>query len=130
MTQKTTKLVYDFTFEESGYVRGNEYWKAETLYNYVKKKKIKPFKMSLASFNLNLVYHQFDNDNLYAVIYQIKRVANCDIEKPIVIDDVGQVADGMHRIVKAISMDMEYIMAYRLTDMPTPDEVTENKDNE
>ena len=54
----------------------------------------------------------------------------CDINKPIILDDVGQVADGMHRIVKAISMDMEYIMAYRLTDMPTPDEITENKDNE
>ena len=130
MIQKTTKLVDDFTFEESGYQRGNEYWKAETLYNYVKKNKLKPFKMPLASFNLDLVYHQFDNDNLYAVIYQIKRVANCDITKPIVIDDVGQVADGLHRVVKAISMDMEYIMAYRLTDMPTPDEITENKHNE
>ena len=127
MTQKIIKLVDDFSFEESGYERGDEYWKAETLYNYVKKKKIKPFKMPLASFNLDLVYHQFDNDNLYAVIYQIKRVANCDIAKPIVIDDVGQVADGMHRIVKAISMDMEYIMAYRLTDMPTPDEVTDGE---
>ena len=32
MTQKVTKLVDDFSFEESGYERGNEYWKAETLY--------------------------------------------------------------------------------------------------
>lgn len=130
MTQKATKLVDDFTFEESGYERGNNYWQAKTLYNYVKKKKLKPFKMPLASFNLGLVYHQFDNHNLDAVIYQIKRVMNCDINKPIILDDIGQVADGMHRIVKAISMDREYIMAYRLTDMPTPDEITENKDNE
>jgi hypothetical protein len=127
MIQKTTKLVDDFTFEESGYVRGNEYWKAETLYNYVKKKKLKPFKMPLASFNLDLLYSQFDNNNLYDVIYQIKRVMNCDTNKPIILDEVGQVADGMHRIVKAISMDMEYIMAYRLLDMPEPDDVTEGE---
>lgn len=131
MTQKLTKLVDDFTFEESGYGSGNKYWKAETLYDYVKKKKLKPFKMTLSSFNLGLVYHQFDNHCLFDVIYQFKRVANCDINKPIILDDVGQVADGMHRVVKAISLDMEYIMAYRLTEMPTPDEITENKnDNE
>ena len=130
MKQRVTKLVDDFSFEESGYERGKYYWKAQTLYDYVKKKKLKPFKMPLSAFNLGLVYNQFDNNNLYNVIYQIKRVMTCDINKPIILDDVGQVADGMHRIVKAISMDMEYIMAYRLTDMPTPDEITENKDNE
>ena len=130
MTQKVIKLVDDFSFEESGYERGKYYWKAQTLYDYVKKNKIKPFKMPLSSFNLGLVYNQFDNNNLYNVIYQIKRVMNCDINKPIILDDVGQVADGMHRVVKAISMDMEYIMAYRLTDMPTPDEIAENKDED
>ena len=127
MTQKVTKIVDDFSFEESGYERCNEYWKAETLYDYVKKNKLKPFRYPLAAFNMNKVYSQFDNYNLYNVIYQIKRVANCNIDIPIIIDNIGQVADGVHRIVKAISMDKEYIMAYRLLDMPTPDEVTDDK---
>ena len=130
MTQKVTKLVDDFSFEESGYERGNEYWKAETLYDYVKKNKLKPFRYPLAAFNMNKVYSQFDNYNLYNVIYQIKRIANCNIDIPIIIDNIGQIADGLHRVVKAISMDKEYIMAYRLLDMPTPDEVTDDKSNE
>ena len=130
MTKKT-KLVDDFTFEESGYERGNKYWKAETLYDYVKKNKLKPFKLPLAGFDLSKAYKPFDNYNLDSIIYQIKRVNNCDVKIPIILDDIGQIADGLHRVVKAISLDMEYIMAYRLTDMPTPDEITENKnDNE
>ncbi len=131
MTQKITKLVDDFTFEESGYERGNKYWKAETLYDYVKKNKLKPFKLPLAGFDLSKAYKPFDNYNLDSIIYQIKRVNNCDVKIPIILDDIGQIADGLHRVVKAISLDMEYIMAYRLTEMPTPDEITENKnDNE
>ena len=130
MTQKVTKLVDDFSFEGSGYERGNEYWKAETLYDYVHEKRLKPFKYPLAAFNMNKVYSQFNNYNLYNVIYQIKRIANCNIDIPIIIDNIGQVADGLHRVVKAISMDKEYIMAYRLLDMPTPDEVTDDKSNE
>ena len=130
MTQKATKLVDDFTFEESGYQRGSEYWKAETLYDYVKKNKLKPFRLPLAGVDLSKAYKPFDNYNLDSIIYQIKRVNNCDIKIPIILDNIRQIADGLHRVVKAISMDMEYIMAYRLTDMPTPDEITENKDNE
>src|SRR5574344_1905054 len=130
MKQKITKLVDDFSFEESGYERGKYYWKAETLYNYVKKNKLKPFKLPLAGIDLSKAYKPFDNYNLDSIIYQIKRVNNCDIKIPIILDNIGQIADGLHRVVKAISMDMEYIMAYRLTDMPEPDEITENKDNE
>ena len=130
MKQKITKLVDDFSFEESGYERGKYYWKAQTLYNYVKKKKLKPFKLPLSGIDLSKAYKPFDNYNLDSIIYQIKRVNNCDIKIPIILDNIGQIADGLHRVVKAISMDMEYIMAYRLTDMPTPDEITENKDNE
>ena len=130
MIQKITKLVDDFSFEESGYERGKYYWKAQTLYDYVKKNKLKPFRLPLAGVDLSKAYKPFDNYNLDSIIYQIKRVNNCDIKIPIILDNIGQIADGLHRVVKAISMDMEYIMAYRLTDMPTPDEITENKDNE
>ena len=130
MTQKLTKLVDDFSFEESGYERGKYYWKAQTLYDYVKENKLKPFRLPLAGVDLSKAYKPFDNYNLDSIIYQIKRVNNCDIKIPIILDNIGQIADGLHRVVKAISMDMEYIMAYRLTDMPTPDEITENKDNE
>ena len=130
MKQKITKLVDDFSFEESGYEICKYYCKAETLYNYVKKKKLKPFKLPLAGVDLSKAYKPFDNYNLDSIIYQIKRVNNCDIKIPIILDNIGQIADGLHRVVKAISMDMEYIMAYRLTDMPTPDEIAENKDED
>ena len=130
VNQKITKLVDDFSFEESGYERDNKYWKAETLYDYVKKKKLKPFKLPLSGLDLGKAYKPFDNYNLDSIIYQIKRVNGCNIEIPIILDNIGQIADGLHRVVKAISMDREYIMAYRLLDMPTPDEITDDEDNE
>ena len=125
MTQKVIKLVDDFSFEESGYERGKYYWKAQTLYDYVKENKLKPFRLPLAGVDLSKAYKPFDNYNLDSIIYQIKRVNNCNVEIPIILDNIGQIADGLHRVVKAISMDMEYIMAYRLLDMPEPDEITD-----
>ena len=122
------KLIEDFTFEESGYQRGDNYWKASTLYEYVKKKKLKPFKIPLAALNLSIVYKQFDNYNLDNIIYHVKRVNNCHIEIPIILDDLGQIADGVHRVIKAISTDREYIIGYRLLDMPEPDEITKKEE--
>lgn len=61
--------------------------------------------------------------------YQFKRIINCDIEKPIILDDLGQVADGVHRILKALCEDKKYIMAYRLAEMPSPDEINKNSED-
>ena len=121
------KLVDDFSFEESGYKRGNKYWKASTLYDYVKNKKIKPFKYPIACFDLSVKYTQFDNEDTYNVVYQIKRVINANPDIPIILDDLGQIADGVHRIFKAFCEDRKYIMAYRLTEMPNPDEISKEE---
>lgn len=50
----------------------------------------------------------------------IERVRNVDLNDPIILTPESYVADGMHRIVKAILMGKEYVLAKRLKSMPKP----------
>lgn len=65
-------------------------------------------------------------NQLHSFIFQCKRVNQCSLEYPIILDDVGQIADGYHRLCKAILEGKETIKAIRLLEMPAPDRV-ENK---
>jgi len=110
-------------FIESGYVRGNKRWQANTLYKYVKSKKIKPFKYPLACFDLTNEQKWMNRLNCLIFCEECKRVFDCDINIPIILDDTGQVADGYHRIFKSFILNKKYIMAYKLDNMPAPDEI-------
>ena len=35
-------------------------------------------------------------------VYHCKRVKDCNLEYPIILDDFGQICDGWHRIAKAV----------------------------
>ena len=48
------------------------------------------------------------------------------VKYPIILDDLGQVADGNHRIAHAILDGKKSILAYRLINMPAPDYVETN----
>ena len=50
----------------------------------------------------------------------IERVRNADLSYPIIITPEGFVADGMHRIIRAIFEGKEAIAAKRLIKMPEP----------
>lgn len=59
-------------------------------------------------------------------IFQVNRTLNANYTKyPIILDNFGQVADGWHRICKAILDGKKTIKAYRITEMPKPDIIEE-----
>lgn len=123
---KLQKIEYEkLTLHDSGYSRRNkatdkyDYWYATTLYEEVKKQKLIPFDVPLAALPLDFV--PFALDNLDDFIYQMKRTHNTDLKYPIIIDDRGTVADGYHRIAKAIFEGKTTIKAYRLKYMPNAD---------
>lgn len=118
---KPKVYVSDMQFEESSYIRGDSRWMASTLYDKAKADKLKPFDYPLAAFNM-LEVDPFNLSNLKFFIFQCKRVLNCDTSIPIILDDYGQVADGYHRICKAILEGKTTIKAYRLQEMPPVDE--------
>lgn len=112
--------ISDMTFEESCYIRGDLKWKASSLYKEAELQNLKPFDYPLAVFDLTSS-DIFDLENINSFIFQCKRVQNCDKSIPIILDDYGQIADGYHRICRAIIDGDTTIKAYRLTKMPKED---------
>lgn len=106
-------------FEDSQYKRGNCVWKASSLYLWAKAKEYPVFDLPL--IGVNLCTKAFDADNLKDFIFQCDRVEKCSLDHPILLDDFGQIADGYHRICRAILEGRETIKAIRLIEMPTHD---------
>ena len=108
-----------FKFTESRYVRGKRGWMASSLYKKVEEDGLKPFEVPLASIDLTPLHFKVDSTDSF--IWHMKRCMNADTDIPILLDDMGQVADGNHRICKAILDGKRYIKAYRMKDMPAYD---------
>lgn len=111
------------TFAESEYHRGNKIWNAKTLYDFATLMAYPIMDMPL--WNIDLTAEPFECEQLHQFIFQCKRVLDCSLEYPIILDDVGQIADGYHRLCKAILDGRETIKAIRLLEMPTPDRVVD-----
>lgn len=109
----------DFSFEESRYNRGDKYWMATTLLKACHDQELEPFDYPMACYDMNNKY--FSLENMDDFVWQMKRCMNADYSKPIILDELGQVADGNHRICKAILDGKRSILAYRLKAMPEPD---------
>lgn len=116
--------IEQMTFEDSVFVGSNKAWKAQTLIDYCKAKGYKEFDMPLACVNLTKM--QFQCDRIDTFIFQVKRVHNCDLKYPIILDSSGQIADGWHRVCKAILEGKETIKAIRMEDMPSYDYLTDD----
>ena len=112
-------LGLEFKFSDSRYTRGKNGWLASSLYKQAEEDGLKPFDIPLAG--LNLSFMPFKSGNFDSFIWHMKRCMNADINIPIILDDLGTVCDGNHRIARAILEGKKYIKAYRLTRMPPVD---------
>ena len=108
-------------FEDSQFKRGDSIWKAQTLYDFAKAKDYPIQDMPL--WCIDIGEKCFDCDNLKTFIYQCKRVNDTSLDYPVILDDEGCIADGFHRLCKAILEGKETIKAIRLEEMPSPDEI-------
>lgn len=108
-----------FKFTESRYVRGKRGWMVSSLYKKAEEDGLIPFDVPLASFDLTPMHFKVNSTDSF--IWHMKRCMCADTDIPILLDDMGQVADGNHRICKAILEGKRYIKAYRMKDMPSYD---------
>lgn len=123
---KLPKIKLDkLKLKDSSYSRYNkstkkyDVWDATTLYDEVKRLNLKPITVPVASLSLSFL--PFTVDNLNDFIFQYTRVQNTDTKYPIIIDNLGDIADGYHRLVKTIVSGKTTIKAYRLPEMPKKD---------
>ena len=79
---------------------------------------LKPFDCPLASLDLSTII--WDDCNILELAMHIHRVNAADFSEPIIISWNGSVADGRHRIMKAIIMEKTTIKAVRMQHRPTP----------
>lgn len=109
-----------FSFEESRYSRGKKTWLATTLLKAVKDQNLEAFDYPVAAYDMSSKHFALEDTDDFC--YQVRRTLASDYETyPIIIDDLGQVADGNHRICHAIIDGVATVKAYRLQYMPTPD---------
>ena len=108
--------IEDTHLSEENYIRCNKLWKTSQLVDFCEEKKYQPFKAPLACFDLSFM--NFPVSNLNSFILQCKRALDADLKYPIIIDDLGIVANGYHRIVKAILEGKTEIDCIRMEEMP------------
>ena len=102
---------------ENFYVRGDEKWNPSQLIEYCKEQGYRTFDLPLAAIDLTSL--PWDNiTSLDTFIWQMHRVLQCDTNHPIILDDYGQIADGYHRVCKAILDGKTTIKAIRMENMP------------
>ena len=91
-------------------------------------KQFKPFNMPLAGIDLSRMPWEIDNINTF--VYHVKRVEKTEMIHPIILDDEGIIADGWHRVAKAILKGKTYIKAIRLESMPNPDKTEKTNERQ
>jgi hypothetical protein len=87
-----------------------------TLLQFVKEKGYEVFDLPLDGIDLS--WNPFSTRNISEFIFQVKRINNTSLEYPILIDDLGTICDGWHRVAKAILEGKKTIKAIRMNEMP------------
>lgn len=76
-------------------------------------KHLKPFDAPLAAINLSA--RSWGDPSLFDFAFHVKRVMDADLDMPIILDWNGKIADGRHRVIKAIVEGRKTIKAVRMT---------------
>lgn len=69
------------------------------------------------------LYYTYENLTLREMVMHMKAVNDADLDKPIILDEDGELMDGRHRLMKAMLTGEEKIKAVRFDENPSPDKV-------
>lgn len=117
MKQQPPKVeIKTIQLTDNVYCYNGDTWDVPTLIQAYKEQKCIEFDMPLAGVCLENM--PFDVNRLSQFLYQVQRVNNTDLKYPIIITDEGYIADGWHRVCKAILQGKSTIKAVRLKEMP------------
>lgn len=100
---------------------GKHTWSVARLFELARKLPV----MNVPLDHLN-IYYTYDKLTLREMVMHMKAVNNADLEKPIILDENGDIMDGRHRVMKAILIGAETIKAVRFEENPEP---CQEKDN-
>lgn len=107
--------INQFHYLDSNFVVDNKIYEVQDLIKAAED--LEEFDLPLAGVNMN---HAICQSTLTSFLYHLKRVENADLKYPVIIDSVGYICDGWHRVAKAILEGKTTIKAKRLEVMPEP----------
>jgi hypothetical protein len=81
------------------------------------------FEAPLAALDLSSC--PWSGSNMYVLAFHVKKCMEADLSFPILLDWAGGIADGRHRVLKAIATGKRTIKARRMTWKPEPDKKAE-----
>lgn len=88
-----------------------------------KTKDLPVFDCPLAALDLSAEI--WEGCDMFELAFHVKRVNEADLNMPILLDWQGSIADGRHRVIKAIVEGKRTIKARRMTWKPAPCRVEE-----
>jgi hypothetical protein len=94
---------------------GNEYWSVARLFEL--SKNLPVVEIPLDYLFVSSIYEQV---NLREMVMHMQAVLDADLDKPIILDENGDIMDGRHRIMKAMLNDIKAIKAVRFDENPEP----------
>jgi hypothetical protein len=71
------------------------------------------------------LYYTYEKLTLREMVMHMKAVNAADLERPIILDEDGELMDGRHRLMKAMLLGNAAIRAVRFDENPPPDRVTD-----
>lgn len=80
--------------------------------------------MDIPINHLNL-YYSYSDLTLRDMVMHMNAVNNADLDKPIILDEDGDLMDGRHRLMKAMLLGKETIKAVRFDYNPSPCKVSD-----
>ena len=94
---------------------GNESWSIPRLFELSRNLPI--IEIPLDYLCVSSIYEQI---NLREMVMHMQAVLDADLNKPIILDENGDIMDGRHRIMKAMLNDIKTIKAVRFDENPEP----------
>lgn len=71
------------------------------------------------------LYYTYEKLTLRDMVMHMNAVNNADLDKPIILDEDGDLMDGRHRLMKAMLLGKETIKAVRFDENPSPCKVSD-----
>ena len=71
------------------------------------------------------LYYSYEKLTLREMVMHMRAVNDANLDRPIILDEDGELMDGRHRLMKAMLLGLDTIKAVRFDENPSPDKVTE-----
>lgn len=97
---------------------GRHHWNVPRLVTLVR-----DFPVMDVPLNHLSLYCTYSKLTLREMVMHMRAVNDADLDKPIILDEDGELMDGRHRLMKAMLIGAETIKAVRFDENPTPDQV-------